>query len=185
MFSAKNMKKFFVSLSLLVTLISGQPTDAKAADLYSVIASTVANYNGDQTQIDWIANAILYSSNQYGVDPLLVTAVMQAESGFNLNSGSGAGAIGLMQLMPDTARAIGVDPYDPLGNVIGGTIYLRNQLDNFAGWGDYAVTDAVAAYNAGPQAVKNYGGVPPYAETRTYVVRVSNNYNNLLAMCQY
>ena len=173
----KNMKKFFVSLSLLVTLISGQPTDAKAADLYSVIASTVANYNGDQSQIDWIANAILYSSSQYGVDPLLVTAVMQAESGFNLNAGSGAGAIGLMQLMPDTANSIGVDPYDPLGNVIGGTIYLRNQLDNFAGWGEYSVTDAVAAYNAGRGAVDKYGGVPPYTETRHYVRVVLGNYH--------
>lgn len=160
-------------------------TSAYAADDYTVIYNDVAAYNGDYDQSTWITQAILYSSSQYGVDPLLITAVMQCESGFNINAGSGAGAIGLMQLMPDTAYAIGVDPYNPLDNVVGGTIYLRNQLDNFSGWGDYAVTDAVAAYNAGPQAVKNYGGVPPYSETQNYVVNVSNAYNNLLANTQY
>ena len=98
---------------------------------------------------------------------------------------SPVGAIGLMQLMPGTASSIGVDPYDPLGNILGGTIYLRNQLDNFAGWGEYAVTDAVAAYNAGPQAVYDYSGVPPYSETRNYVVSVADAYNNLLYASQY
>ena len=84
--------------------------------------------------------------------------------------------------MPGTASSLGVDPYDPLGNVLGGVVYLRTQLDNFAGWGDYAVTDAVAAYNAGPQAVYDYSGVPPYAETRDYVVKVNNAYVNLVNM---
>ena len=89
--------------------------------------------------------------------------------------------IGLMQLMPDTASAIGVNPFDPLDNVLGGASYLRTCLDDFAGYGDYAVTDAVAAYNAGPQAVYNYGGCPPYAETQDYIVKVSDSYNRLLA----
>ncbi len=85
-----------------------------------------------------------------------------------------------MQLMPGTASAVGVDPYDPLGNVIGGTSYLRTMLDDFAGCGQYAVTNAVAAYNAGPAAVYSYNGCPPYRETQDYVIKVSNAYNRLL-----
>ena len=87
-----------------------------------------------------------------------------------------------MQLMPETASAIGVNPYNPLENVLGGAIYLRNQLDRFSGYGKYAVTNAVAAYNAGAQAVINAGGVPNYSETRQYVVNVANNYQKLLQM---
>lgn len=162
--------------------LADSPQEAEAADLYSVIYTTASAYGADSVEADWIANAILYASSCYGVDPFLVTAVMQAESGFYLNSGSPAGAIGLMQLMPETAASIGVDPYDPLGNVIGGTIYLRTCLDDFASWGEYGVTDAVAAYNAGPGAVYQYGGVPPYRETQNYVVKVSNAYNNLVAL---
>lgn len=81
--------------------------------------------------------------------------------------------------MPDTASAIGVNPYEPLGNVIGGASYLRTMLDDFAHCGDYAVTNAIAAYNAGPQAVFSYGGCPPYSETRNYVVAVADNYQAL------
>ena len=81
--------------------------------------------------------------------------------------------------MPDTAAGIGVNPYNPLENIVGGTIYLRNQLDNFSGWGEYAITDAVAAYNAGSGAIYQYGGVPPYAETRNYVVQVADSYAQL------
>lgn len=158
------------------------PKVSEAADMYDVIYTNVAYYNGDAVQCDWITNAILYASGLYQVDPYLITAVMQTESGYNLNAYSPVGAIGLMQLMPGTAASVGVDPYDPLGNVLGGTIYLRTQLDNFAGWGDYAVTDAVAAYNAGPQAVYDYNGVPPYPETRNYVIKVSDAYQNLLNM---
>lgn len=138
----------FASL-LCVLAFAAQPLKAEAADAYSVIYSTVSEYNGDPVEVDWITNAILYASDAYGVDPFLITAVMQSESGFNLNSGSPVGAIGLMQLMPGTAASIGVDPYDPLGNVIGGTIYLRNCLDDFVGWGTYGVTDrAASVYSA-------------------------------------
>ena len=154
----------------------------EAADPYSVIYSDVSAWNGNPVECDWITNAILYASSLYGVDAYLITAVMETESHFNLNAGSPVGAIGLMQLMPGTASSLGVDPYDPLGNVLGGVVYLRTQLDNFAGWGDNAVTDAVAAYNAGPQAVYDYSGVPPYAETRDYVVKVNNAYVNLVNM---
>lgn len=182
------LKKVFYSLivaGLLAVSSLGQSQKAEAADLYSVIYSTVAQYNGDAAQCDWIASAIIYASSVYQVDPLLVTSIMETESHFNLNSFSSAGAIGPMQLMPDTAAGLGYDPYDPLANILGGTNYIAIQLNNFAGWGEYGVTDAVAAYNAGPQAVYKYGGVPPYAETRNYVIKVNDAYMNLLNMCNY
>jgi soluble lytic murein transglycosylase-like protein len=103
-----------------------------------------------------------------GIDPRLLKAVVRAESGFNPNAVSPAGAQGLAQLMPSTAAALGVaDPLDPRQNLSGGARYLRQQLDRF---GD--VEHALAAYNAGPAAVTRYGGVPPFPETQTYVSRV-------------
>ena len=182
------MKRIWESLLCLAVLglssLSVPAGEAEAADIYTVIADDVASYNGNAEQVDWITNAICYASAQYQVDPLLITAVMETESHFSFGTfytTSSAGAIGLMQLMPDTASALGVNPFDPLDNVLGGASYLRTCLDDFAGYGDYAVTDAVAAYNAGPQAVYNYGGCPPYAETQDYIVKVSDSYNRLLA----
>ncbi len=112
---------------------------------------------------------ITQAANEAGVPPALVKAVAKAESGFDPQSTSGAGAQGLMQLMPGTARGLGVtDPYDPLQSLRGGAKYLRQMLDRFGG--DYE--KAIAAYNAGPGAVARYDGVPPYAETQAYVPRV-------------
>jgi len=105
---------------------------------------------------------------QLGVDPALVEAVMRVESGGAPHSISPAGAEGLMQLMPATARSLGVrDPFDPDESIQGGTRYLRDMLDRF---GD--LPRALAAYNAGPAAVEQYGGIPPYPETQAYVRRV-------------
>ena len=95
-------------------------------------------------------------------------AVAIAESDMNQNEISPVGAIGVMQLMPETAESLGVDPYDEGENIVGGVMYLRQMLDTFDG----DVPLAVAAYNAGPGAVKRYGGIPPYSETRNYVGRV-------------
>ena len=105
------------------------------------------------------------AATQYGISPALVEAVMWQESRYNHRAISSAGAIGLMQLMPGTARGLGVNPYDPWQNVFGGAAYLRTQLDRFGN----NVPLALAAYNAGPEAVAKYGGVPPYTETRNYV----------------
>ena len=112
------------------------------------------------------------AAQKYAVDPKLVSAVAEVESGGNQNAVSPAGAVGVMQLMPETAAGLGVNPYNLEGNVEGGAKYLREMLDTFGG----DVKKAVAAYNAGPNAVKAYGGVPPYAETQDYVNRVLDIY---------
>ena len=153
----------------------------EAADYYETIYNQVASRNGNPVEDDWITNAILYASSTYQVDPFLIASVMEAESGYNINCGySSQGAYGLMQLMPDTAAGCGVDRYDPLQNVLGGTIYLSYCLADFSNWGEYAVTYAVAAYNAGPQAVFQYGGVPPYNETINYVNTVAGYYQDMV-----
>ena len=106
------------------------------------------------------------------VDPALIEAVIENESGFDDRALSKAGAQGLMQLMPGTAAGLGVrDPYDARQNVDGGARYLRSLLDRFG-----SVRLALAAYNAGPHAVERFGGVPPYAQTREYVERVLSSY---------
>ena len=158
---------------------------AEAADGASVVFAEVTANNGDAAQADWIAQAILYASDLYQIDPLLVTAVMEQESGFQLSVTSSAGAIGLMQLMPGTADSIGVNPYDPAQNVIGGVAHLRTLLDSFGSWGEYGVTDAIAAYNAGGQAVIDNGGVPNYSETIGYVRSIDAIYRRLLTYCDY
>ncbi len=122
-----------------------------------------------------ISHCILYYSNQYGVDPLLVSAMIKAESRFNQASISSVGAIGLAQLMPDTAEAVGVNPYDEVQNVEGGCSYLATQIKNFANEA-YPAELALAAYNAGPNAVHKYGGIPPYAETQNYVETIRQEY---------
>jgi hypothetical protein len=105
------------------------------------------------------------AAQQYGISPALVEAVMWQESRYNPRAVSSAGAIGLMQLMPGTAQSLGVNPHDPWQNVFGGAAYLRKQLDRFGN----NVPLALAAYNAGPEAVARHGGIPPYTETRNYV----------------
>jgi soluble lytic murein transglycosylase-like protein len=119
------------------------------------------------------ASDIQAASQKYGVPAALIEAVIQQESGFDPNAHSGAGAGGLMQLMPSTASGLGVtNVYDAAQSIDGGTHYLRDQLDRFGG----DVRLALAAYNAGPGAVSTYGGVPPYPETQSYVSDVLANY---------
>ena len=112
------------------------------------------------------------SAQKYHVDPRLVSAVAEAESHFEQGAVSSTGAVGVMQLMPDTAASLGVNPYDAAQNIDGGAHYLRQLLDSFGG----DVKKAVAAYNAGSQAVRDYNGVPPYKETENYVDEVLDLY---------
>ncbi len=119
-----------------------------------------------------IGRIIRAAALEEGLDPELVAAVVRVESGFNPAAVSSAGACGLMQLMPETAAALGVsDVFDPEANVRGGVRYLASQLRRFG-----TPELALAAYNAGPEAVARYGGVPPYPETREYVRLVMSIY---------
>ena len=125
-------------------------------------------YATDEAELVPVEDLIMQTAVEQGVDPQLVRAIATAESNMNQDEISPVGAIGVMQLMPETAQALGVNPYDVNENVLGGTIYLKQMLDTFDG----NVPLAVAAYNAGPNAVLRYGGIPPYAETQNYVGRV-------------
>jgi soluble lytic murein transglycosylase-like protein len=103
-----------------------------------------------------------------------VNSVIHAESGFNSRAVSPKGARGLMQLMPGTANQLGVnDAFDPQSNVAGGSRYLRELLERY----NFDLVKALAAYNAGPQRVEQYRGVPPFRETRAYVARIVHEYN--------
>jgi len=132
-------------------------------------------YTPTADEIQRYAAIIKTASVAYGVDAMLVHAVISAESNYNPDAVSRTGAQGLMQLMPDTARRYGVrNSMDPMENIHAGTKYLRDLLAMFKGRIDLAV----AAYNAGENAVIRSNGIPPYAETRSYVPRVLGFYRD-------
>lgn len=109
------------------------------------------------------------------LDPKLVHAVIRAESAYDPRAVSSKGAMGLMQLMPETARELEVDDaFDPESNIAAGTRYLRRMLDQFEG----QLELALAGYNAGPEAVRRFGGIPPFAETRRYIERILREYHD-------
>jgi soluble lytic murein transglycosylase-like protein len=121
-----------------------------------------------------LPDVINAASNRHKLDPDLISSVIHAESGFNVKAVSPKGAQGLMQLMPQASAHLGVaDPFDPSANVDGGTRYLRELLQRY----NFDLIKALAAYNAGPQRVEQYHGVPPYYETQAYVARVVRDFN--------
>jgi len=122
---------------------------------------------------DRYASLIQAAADEHNVDPALIHAMIRAESNFNPSAVSRKGAMGLMQLMPQTAWELSVqDAFDPKANITGGVRYLRRLLDRFEG----NLSLALAAYNAGENAVLRYGGIPPYQETKEYVTKVLSLY---------
>jgi soluble lytic murein transglycosylase-like protein len=129
---------------------------------------------GPATSAPPLNQVVNTASAAYHLDPDLVNSVIHAESGFNARAVSPKGARGLMQLMPGTANQLGVhDAFDPQTNVDGGSRYLRELLERY----NFDLVKALAAYNAGPQRVEQYRGVPPFRETRAYVARIVHEYN--------
>lgn len=161
--------------------------------VYDAYARAISRFNPrlKPQQVEVITNSILAFSWYYRVDPRLVVAMVLAESGFRPDAVSRAGAMGLGQLMPRTARGLGVsNPFDPMQNLAGAIRLLHGHLNTYSrgrayregtvSWNDIIL--AMAAYNAGSGAVRKYGGVPPYRETQTYVKRVIELYKKLCGM---
>ncbi len=160
------------------------PQEATAASFASALAVAEDGASAQAPQSALPASSLeAPSAGQYeplidaaaqrnGIEPALLHGLIEQESGFDAAAQSSAGASGLTQLMPSTAASMGVaDPLNPAESIEGGARYLGELMREFGG----NATDALAAYNAGPGAVQQYGGVPPYAETETYVSRVLAN----------
>jgi soluble lytic murein transglycosylase-like protein len=124
-----------------------------------------------------VDQVIRVSARMHGVDPAVVNSIIKAESDHRVDAVSPKGALGLMQLMPETAAELGYDPYVPEENIQAGTEYISWLLDRYSNRRN-ALSLAIAAYNAGPGNVDRYRGIPPFAETRTYVKRVLSYYGD-------
>lgn len=150
-----------------------QNTDSVANQTSTVVENTEEFSSYLQTTAS-LEEIFTEASERYNVPKNLIKAIAKAESDFNPNATSGAGAQGIMQLMPATARELGVtDSYDPYQNIMGGTKYIAQMLEKYDG----NITLALAAYNAGSGNVAKYGGVPPFEETQNYVVKVTRYMN--------
>jgi len=193
--ASRYMYKARAGIDPSISLTGGHPSPTlspEARAIFGAYRDTIRGLNGDlsEEQVDKITNSILYYSDLNRVDPRLIVAMIIAESGFDVNSTSRTGAMGLGQLMPSTAREMGItNAYDPQQNIAGAVRILRGHLDNYGGapadagvipFDQIALT--MAAYNAGPGAVRRYHGVPPYRETQHYVAKVAALYRKMCGL---
>ncbi len=177
------------------SMSQGHPAGAlspRALAIYGPYRSLVRRWNRrlSETDVDKITTSILYFSDLNNIDPRLVVATIIAESDFDLYSTSHAGAMGLAQIMPDEAHSLGVtNAYDPIQNIGAAVHLLRGHLDKYGGapanggvipFNQIALT--MAAYNAGPGAVRKYHGVPPYRETQRYIKRITALYRQMCGL---
>lgn len=176
------IKKLIVAAFITISAVVGlTPSNTEAAIPTIWVENLIQRYVNSENpsmsfdEAGWVAKAILYYSYKYNVDPLIMSALIDTESKFNQNAVSSAGAIGMGQLLPSTASALGVNPYDTLQNIEGACSYMATQLNNFNG--DTRL--ALAAYNAGSDAIKQYGSVPPFEETQNYVTQITQKYSQL------
>ncbi|MGC4046141.1 MAG: lytic transglycosylase domain-containing protein [Armatimonas sp.] len=162
----------------------------EAQGVFPVYRDYIRNHNRrlNEQQAGSITYAILKFSQEWDMDPRLIVATIIAESDFRIQERSHAGAMGLIQLMPDEVQRLKLsNPYDPIQNVMGGIFLLKERLNKYSGSSNFKdasmqhIILALASYNAGMGAVKKYGGVPPYRETQGYVRRIEKLYRELCA----
>lgn len=184
-------RQFSLCASLCLLLGLGLPISSEAAtrpvpatkQSIAAYAAVLRQFNPEMP--DWqskdLARHLLLTARKERIDTNMLAAIVTVESSWHTTAVSYAGAIGLGQLMPDTAATLGVNPRDPVQNLQGAARYLRGLLERFgAKRNRYALV--FAAYNAGPKAVQEYGGIPPYSETQHYVVKVLRAWNALRSM---
>ena len=155
---------------------TGPSTNGTLSDAFSEIQDTIGGVfnSGALTCSEQLNSYFKEASNTYGIDVKLLKSIAFCESSFDPNNTSSAGAMGIMQLMPETAKHLGItNAYDPRQNIMGGAKYFSTMLERYNG----NIPLALAAYNAGPGNVDKYGGIPPFEETQNYVPKVLGYYN--------
>ena len=166
--------------NLRLTQALGVPSKKEAVESWQLIAKTARFFNPDisKKKAEALARLIVKKAKKYKIDPMLMAALISQESAFYEHAQSPVGAYGYGQLMPGTADFLGVNSYNPEDNLEGCAKYLRQQFDTWRTHPE-VISLVLASYNAGPGAVAHYGGIPPYRETQTYVVIITERYETL------